>query len=282
LSSHVPETADKSTSQDAAQGGARTQSISCGGFNVVFSTDVQLPTEKGIFCGDQWVRDLLQSTDEPPEIVLDVGTGAGHFAIMAGLMGVPKVVATDVVDANLDAVKTNWALNGLDPDRLEVINCGDVHQLMEKLGGKVGSVVCNPPQLPTISSGTVDTSDKAVFYTGLHPNGRQLIDQIIEGTRPLLKPGGTLYTCGNTLNGWNKTQDMFAHHWGAKGEGWHVLSTLSTDLNDHTGYQQLLRTSGGVDVFEWFRSRSAQDPRIYERDGQWFADFHFIKAVRSE
>ena len=78
----------------------------------------------------------------PGQRMLEIGAGFGLAAVLAAKAGA-TVVATDVVDAAVQAVRTNAALNGVAIDARR----GDCYA---PVAGERFDLICtNPPQMPT-------------------------------------------------------------------------------------------------------------------------------------
>ena len=60
---------------------------------------------------------------DPPDAVLDVGTGSGVLALAALTLGVPRVLAIDIDAAALRVAATNARVNGID-ERLQLARGG--------------------------------------------------------------------------------------------------------------------------------------------------------------
>ena len=117
------------------------------------------------------------------ERVLEIGAGLGLAAVAAARAGA-SVVATDVVPAAVEAVRTNGALNGVVIDA----RLGDCYA---PVGGERFDLICsNPPQMPTPPGG--DREDAVAAADNGGPDGWSLLDRIITGAPAHLRPGGRL------------------------------------------------------------------------------------------
>jgi release factor glutamine methyltransferase len=117
------------------------------------------------------------------ERVLEIGAGLGLAAVAAARAGA-SVVATDVVPAAVEAVRTNGALNGVAIDA----RLGDCYA---PVGDERFDLICsNPPQMPTPRGG--DREDAVAAADNGGPDGWSLLDRIITGAPAHLRPGGRL------------------------------------------------------------------------------------------
>ena len=115
--------------------------------------------------------------------VLEIGAGLGLAAVLAARAGA-HVVATDVVEAAVEAVRANAALNGVVVDA----RLGDCYA---PVSGERFDVVCsNPPQMPTPPGRERDDATAAADNGGI--DGWEMLDRIIAGAPAHLGPGGRL------------------------------------------------------------------------------------------
>jgi release factor glutamine methyltransferase len=115
--------------------------------------------------------------------VLEIGTGLGLAAVLAARAGA-HVVATDVLEAAVRAVRANAALNGVVVDARH----GDCYAPVR---GERFDVVCsNPPQMPTPPGRERDDAAAAADNGGI--DGWEILDRIIAGAPAHLRPGGRL------------------------------------------------------------------------------------------
>jgi ribosomal protein L11 methyltransferase len=82
------------------------------------------------------VDELL--AERPGADLLDIGTGSGILAISAALLGAARVCGTENDPVALEAARRGAALNGLAPDRLELLLAEP-----EQVPGTFGVVVAN-------------------------------------------------------------------------------------------------------------------------------------------
>jgi len=235
-----------------------------GGMNILLAAgnkSANHPSKMGITCGNALMK-VLKKRDSPPGIFLDVGTGCGHMAIIAGKYKAKKVIATDIDEKCLWSVRHNWELNNLPHDQLVVIKCGDVNELMDEYVSEIDIIVSNPPQKPKICA-------KSCWYSS-GDDGRLLLDQVLLQTRQLLSKDGILLTVGRTETGWVKTQNMLTEQFGK--ENWEVIVEMDHENKDPESLQN------------WYKERSTEsDPRIFQKeDGKWYQKAYYLAAVRVE
>jgi release factor glutamine methyltransferase len=122
-------------------------------------------------------------TVRPGERVVEIGAGLGLAAILAARAGA-HVVATDVVEAAVAAIRANAMLNGVTVDA----RLGDCYAPVP--GERFDLVCSNPPQMPT-PPGPVRADAAAAADNG-GEDGWAIIDRIVAGAPEHLRPGGRL------------------------------------------------------------------------------------------
>lgn len=119
----------------------------------------------------------------PGERVLEIGSGLGLAAVLAARAGA-VVVATDIVEAAVEATRVNAALNGVHVDA----RLGDGYG---PVAGERFDLVCsNPPQMPTPPGG--QRADAAAAADNGGADGWALLDRLITGAPTHLVRGGRL------------------------------------------------------------------------------------------
>jgi release factor glutamine methyltransferase len=119
----------------------------------------------------------------PGQRMLEIGAGFGLAAVLAAKAGA-TVVATDVVDAAVQAVRTNAALNGVAIDARR----GDCYA---PVAGERFDLICtNPPQMPTPPGRERGDATAAADNGGR--DGWEILDRAITGAPAHLRPGGRL------------------------------------------------------------------------------------------
>lgn len=111
--------------------------------------------------------------------VLDLGTGSGFLAIVASKLGATSCVATDISQKALRIAKVNAELNHVSNIDFRE---GDLYQPVD--GELFDLIVSNPPMTPSPYPLSLRT------YGG--PDGRLILDKVIEGAIKHLKPNGRL------------------------------------------------------------------------------------------
>lgn len=137
------------------------------------------------------LADVLRR-EAPGADVLDVGTGSGILAVSAGLAGARSVTAVDVSRRALLAARVNGALNGV---RVRTRR-GDL--LDAVAGERFDVIVSNPPYLPAEHTRAPSGVERA---TEAGPDGRRLLDRLIDAAPAALRPGGVLLVVHSSING---------------------------------------------------------------------------------
>lgn len=129
---------------------------------------------------------LLRHLDVPEGAeVLDVGTGAGIFAVVAADRA-RRVVATEVVPECVALVARNAWLNGV-ADRVEV-RLGPCYEPVR--GEAFDLIVSGPPQMPTPPDR--EREDWMARADNGGPDGWAVLDPLIAGAPEHLRSGGRL------------------------------------------------------------------------------------------
>lgn len=117
------------------------------------------------------------------ERVLEIGSGLGLAAVLAARAGA-AVVATDIVPAAVEAVRTNAALNGVSIDA----RLGDCYA---PVAGERFDVICtNPPQMPTPPGR--ERLDPAAAADNGGVDGWEILDRVIDGAPAHLDARGRI------------------------------------------------------------------------------------------
>jgi len=117
------------------------------------------------------------------ERVLEIGAGLGLAAVLAARAGA-RVVATDVVEAAVETIRANAALNGVTLDA----RLGDCYG---PVAGERFDLICsNPPQMPTPPGR--ERGDAAAAADNGGRDGWLVLDRVIAGAPAHLAPGGRL------------------------------------------------------------------------------------------
>jgi release factor glutamine methyltransferase len=119
----------------------------------------------------------------PGQRMLEIGAGFGLAAVLAAKAGA-TVVATDVVEDAVQAIRTNAALNGVSIDA----RVGDCYEPVA--GERFDVIGTNPPQMPTPSGRERDDAAAAADNGGR--DGWLILDRVIAGATGHLRPGGRL------------------------------------------------------------------------------------------
>jgi release factor glutamine methyltransferase len=135
---------------------------------------------------------------EEEDVVLDIGTGCGIFAIISAKKA-RQVVATDINSHAVNCAKRNAKINNVS-NKIEFI-IGDLFQPIRE-GKEFSLITFNAPYLPVDSGEIKDWIDYA--WTG-GPSGRELIDCFIDNASLHLKDGGKILLVQSTLSDVDKT-----------------------------------------------------------------------------
>lgn len=132
--------------------------------------------------------------------VVDLGTGSGILAIVAGLQGAKKVYLLDTYDKAIGLALENGERNGVG-DRLVHLPIGST-MLPLPVGEKVDFILSNPAQLPLPQQ----ERENSPFYAG--PDGRSMIDPLVREAPMKLNPSGHVLMTHTSLANLRKTLDM--------------------------------------------------------------------------
>jgi len=135
---------------------------------------------------------------EEEDVVLDIGTGCGIFAIISAKKA-RQVVATDINSHAVNCAKRNAKINNVS-NKIEFI-IGDLFQPIRE-GKEFSLITFNAPYLPVDNGEIKDWIDYA--WAG-GPSGRELIDCFIDNASLHLKDGGKILLVQSTLSDVDKT-----------------------------------------------------------------------------
>jgi release factor glutamine methyltransferase len=129
--------------------------------------------------------------DLSSQVAVDVGTGSGILAIVACLQGASRVYVLDTNPAAVAAALDNAERNGVG-GRLVPLAAGP-SIIPLPAGEAVDVVISNPAQLPLPQAAEA----LSPYYAG--PDGRRMIDAVIERAPAVLAPGGRLLMVLNSV-----------------------------------------------------------------------------------
>ena len=127
----------------------------------------------------------------PGASVVEIGTGSGILAIVAALQGATRVRVVDTNPAAVEAAVANAGLNGV-ADRIEPLAVG-ASIIPLPPGETVDLVISNPAQLPLPEAAEAHNP----YYAG--PDGRRMIDAVIDAAPSCLGSGGRLLMVLNSV-----------------------------------------------------------------------------------
>jgi release factor glutamine methyltransferase len=123
--------------------------------------------------------------------VVDLGTGSGLLGIVAKLQGAERVYLVDSFDKAVALARENAKRNGIEHG-VEVLQTGeDMFPAMAP--GSADVILSNPAQLPLPEPDRANSP----FYAG--PDGRAMIDALIEQAPDKLSPSGRLLMTHNSM-----------------------------------------------------------------------------------
>jgi release factor glutamine methyltransferase len=139
---------------------------------------------------------------EEGEVVLDVGTGCGIFAVLAAKKA-KKVVATDINPYAIRCAEKNAKINGVEGE-IE-FRLGDLFQPVRP-DETFSLILFNAPYLP--SEPREERSWIGRAWTG-GPSGRKVIDRFIISAPEFLTADGRILLVQSSLSDVDKTLEMF-------------------------------------------------------------------------
>jgi release factor glutamine methyltransferase len=131
--------------------------------------------------------------------VLELCAGCGAVALTAAARGARRVVAGDRSRAAVLSIRVNARLNGLRVDARR----GDLFAVAQA-DERFDLILANPPYLPRAGARAGDRRWDA------GADGRQVLDRIIDGVPPRLKPSGRLVLVQSALAGIDATRERLA------------------------------------------------------------------------
>lgn len=122
------------------------------------------------------------------DVVLDLCTGSGIFAIMAAKLGAKKVIAVDISSHALQTAKNNAELNGLDCYRIEFIESDYFSKIPNTRFDKIYS---NPPCMP-VCEDCLNTNEYFKLAVDGGSDGSIFYRKVIEESLLYLQEDGEL------------------------------------------------------------------------------------------
>ena len=122
------------------------------------------------------------------DIVLDLCTGSGIFAIVAAHLGALKVFATDISPYSLDVARENALLNNISQEQLEFIESDYFSNIPDIRFDKIYS---NPPCMPICNECFAENEYFKLAVNGGY-DGTDYYNKVIDEAISFLKPNGEL------------------------------------------------------------------------------------------
>ncbi|MFL5781368.1 MAG: HemK2/MTQ2 family protein methyltransferase [Thermoleophilaceae bacterium] len=154
---------------------------------------------------DSWMltQSLLDASPGDGAEVLDLCTGSGVLAIAAARLGA-RATAVDVSRRSIVTVRLNALLNGV--SRAVRAVRGDLFDAVP--GRSFDTIVSNPPYVPSESAELPSRGPSRAWEGG--PDGRVVLDRIIDEAPARLRPGGRLLLVHSSLCGTEATLERLA------------------------------------------------------------------------
>jgi HemK-related putative methylase len=132
---------------------------------------------------------------EPGDVVLDIGTGSGVYAIAAALLGARHVVAVDISATALETARHNAVLNGV-AGQIDFRQGSMFTPIRDD--ERFSLIVSNPPCLP--DPGDFDTVIPGTIMLSGKDGTRHATMLLEESPRYLLPGGAVLFVYPSTSN----------------------------------------------------------------------------------
>lgn len=210
------------------------------------------------------MADQLKAHIEPGMEVLELGLGSGVLAILAAKLQASKVVALDVNHHAIPNALLNWKKNNLPEDRADFRKSDLWSSLDDADRNRFSVIWSNPPVLPVLPE-VSQIKNRKDDYEIAGPDGRTVLDAVISGSKPFLKPGGVVLTIATSLQGRAKTEELLEKNW----RNWEVLKEVSLPLTEECTPEYI----------DWWNLQSQKDGenRIYKKANDWWHDIWYLK-----
>jgi release factor glutamine methyltransferase len=138
------------------------------------------------------------------DVVLDLCTGSGIFAITAAMLGAKKVIAVDISPYALEVAKNNALLNNIPTGKIEFIQ-SDYFSQLENI--KFSKIFTNPPCMPVTEKSIIGNE----FFKRAVDGGRDgsiFYKKVIEESSFFLKENGELLIPVPKWSNWKSIIDL--------------------------------------------------------------------------
>ena len=239
----------------------KTNIIKVGNFKIKLKShpNVFMPSKRSIIFANK-----LAEINFFEKNILDVGTGSGIFAIVAGLRGAKDIVVSDINEDALKLTKDNFLINDININPTLLNSDALESGIVDSLSTKLDLVISNPPMLPVLHPISIfGFRNKPEFWNETEDNGRHVIDSLIKISPLILKPGGKLIFCHTSRIGERKTQKLLDKNF----YSWKKMCKKSLVLEPR--FDSFLKL--------WEEDKGS----VFKKDGKFFEIFSIIEAVNN-
>eukprot|EP01084_Bolivina_argentea_P282047 482715_1 len=208
-----------------------------------FDSRIHLPSKVGLFgaeclekfCNDKnnrTKREQINFKNNNIKSICDVGIGAGHYAILSGMMfsELQNVFGIDILQKANDNAHYNWNLNiNKNQNKIKfktiTADIDDAFEYFIKNKIKFNLIICNLPNIGP-SSGVTDP-----FNITKDEEGRYGLNTLLSSGWKCLQKGGFIFTTDTTLNNMKKTDKYLENTLNLKlNRDWFVLKSIKMDI----------------------------------------------------
>jgi release factor glutamine methyltransferase len=229
------------------------------------AADDTCPAENKALRPSEYTAALIQTLRTKPEWVdgrsaLEIGFGSGVVLAALGRLGATTLCGVDI--EAMAVVSGALLLNDVGfGDRLE-LHRGDMWHPVA--GRRFDLIVSNLPQFP---ARTIDYGDRLPSWSVGGPDGRDALDQFLDGLPLHLAPGGRAIITHNGFIGIDATRERVERH----GLALRIVTTVTINLPP----EKRRYMSEAILLAETGRS-------IYDYGPYTFADMHIVEIVEKD